>query len=80
MKIFLDVCCLNRLADDQSQARIREEAEAVELLLAEVRSGAVFLVSSEALEDEARRNPSAERRLEVEVLLSQATHLVRIGD
>jgi len=29
----LDVCCLNRLTDDQSQVRIREEAEAVEQVL-----------------------------------------------
>ena len=30
MKVYLDACCLSRLTDDQSQARIRQETEAVE--------------------------------------------------
>ncbi len=30
MRVYLDVCCLSRLTDDHSQARIREEAEAAD--------------------------------------------------
>jgi hypothetical protein len=63
---------LSRLTDDQSQPRIRQEAEAIERLLADVRHGSVQLVSSEALEDEVRRNPSSERRAEAQALLSGA--------
>jgi hypothetical protein len=70
MKIYLDACCLSRLTDDQSQARIREEAEAVEQLLAGVRRRTFELLSSEALEDEVRRNPSMERRVEAQTILS----------
>lgn len=33
MKVYLDVCCLCRLFDDQSQFRIRIETEAVEEIL-----------------------------------------------
>ena len=29
MTVYLDACCLSRLTDDQSQARIREEAESI---------------------------------------------------
>ena len=47
--IYLDACCLNRLNDDQSQHRIREEAEAVELILRRMHSGEVQWISSEAL-------------------------------
>ncbi len=36
------------------------------------------MISSEALEDEARRNPSAERRLEAETLLSLAARTVEV--
>lgn len=36
---YLEVCCLNRPFDDQSQARIRLEAEAVILILAECDTG-----------------------------------------
>jgi predicted nucleic acid-binding protein len=32
-KIYLDVCCLNRPFDDQSQARVRLEAQAVLAIL-----------------------------------------------
>ena len=60
----MDVCCLSRLTDDQSQTRIREEAEAVEQVIIEVQRGNVELTSSEALEDEcgAIRRWSAERK------------------
>jgi predicted nucleic acid-binding protein len=80
VKVFLDACCLSRLTDDQSQARIREEAEAIERILAGVRQGTVELASSEALEDEARRTPSMERRIELEILLSVASITVEVGE
>ena len=80
MKIYFDACSLSRLTDDQMEPRIREEAEAVERVLTQVRLGLTDLISSEALEDEARRNPSMERRLEVETLLSLAAHTVEVDD
>lgn len=80
MKVYLDVCCLNRLTDDQTQAKVREEARAVEQVLAGVRSGAIQLISSEALEDESRRNPTSDRRLEAEAFLMLAADRVEIDD
>ena len=80
MKIYLDACCISRLTDDQSQERIREEAEAIEKLLAWVRRGTVEIASSEALEDEVRRNPHTERRAEGETILSLAMTRVEIDD
>ena len=80
MRIYLDACCLSRLTDDQSQPRIRQEAEAVERLLGCVRRGSVQLVSSEALEDEVRRNPSFERRAEAQALLSIAEIRIEVDD
>jgi len=73
VKVYLDACCLSRLTDDQSQARIRAEAEAVERTFMLIRIGQAQLISSEALEDEVRRTPSIERRLEAEALLSLAS-------
>jgi len=78
VRVYLDACCLSRLTDDQSQARIREEAEAVEQVLAGVRRGSMELLSSEALEDEARRNPSMERRVEAQTILSLAVARIEI--
>jgi hypothetical protein len=80
VKVYLDACCLSRLTDDQSQARIREEADAIEHRLSQVHLGTADLISSEALEDEARRNPSVEWRLEVEALLSLASTAVELDD
>jgi len=47
-------------------------------LLSKVRRGIIDLISSEALEDEARQNPSIERRTEIETLLSLAANTVEI--
>lgn len=80
MRLYLDACCLSRLTDDQSQARVREEAQAVEQVLAGVRRGVVELVSSEVLEDEVRRNPSLERRLEAQTTLTLAVTRIEIDD
>lgn len=49
MRIYLDACCLSRLTDDQSQSKIRGEAEAVAQALAGVRRGTFELLSSEAV-------------------------------
>jgi hypothetical protein len=37
--VYLDVCCLNRPFDDQTQDRIRLEAEAIVLILEHIIRG-----------------------------------------
>lgn len=56
MLIYLDMCCLKRPFDDQSQPRIRLESEAVLSLLAAESDGVRF-VRSMALVLENSRNP-----------------------
>lgn len=80
MKVYLDACCINRLTDNQAQARIREEAEAVELILRGVRNGAIQWISSEALVDEIDRNPDVARRLENTALLALASESLDVND
>ena len=80
MKLYLDACCLNRLTDDQSQARIAEEAEAVERILRLLRDGLIEWLSSTVLKIETSNNPDAERSQEVEVLLSLATDTIPLND
>ena len=79
MKIYLDACCLNRLTDDQTQSRIRQEAEALEQVFRRVRDGFVQWISSEALVDEIARNPNIERRLENSALLTLASEVVAVN-
>jgi hypothetical protein len=67
--IYLDACCINRPFDDQSQARIRLEAEAVLLLLAEIGEGKLRWIGSNVLEYEVSRTPDLQRRQRVQRLL-----------
>jgi predicted nucleic acid-binding protein len=76
LRVYLDACCLNRLTDDQSQARIRDEAEAVESVFRMVRMGMATWISSTALEVEINRNPDADRRHDVAVLLALANEVI----
>ncbi|MEK7405300.1 MAG: hypothetical protein AAB225_09340 [Acidobacteriota bacterium] len=69
MRLYLDACCLNRLTDDQSQDRVRTEAEAVERILGVIREGRATWVSSAVLEVEISRNPDTDRHHDVAVLL-----------
>ncbi len=57
MKIYMDVCCLNRPFDDQGQDRVRVEAEAVLNILEYCQSGQWELAGSEALDFELAQCP-----------------------
>lgn len=72
----MDGCCLNRLTDDQSQARVHEEAEAMEGILRLIEGGRATWVSSRVLEIEIGRNPDLERRHDVLALLAFADEVI----
>ena len=78
MKIYLDVCCLNRPFDDQTQDRIHLESEAVVLILKHVLSGNWEWISSEAVDYEVGQTPNVERRHRVESLIRYADRTVLI--
>ena len=60
-----DNCCFNRPFDDQTQIRIKLEAEAKLKIQEEVRSGKIQLVWSYILDYENNRNPFRERREQI---------------
>jgi hypothetical protein len=72
MLIYLDVFCLNRPFDDQTQDRIRLEAEAVLLILERCQAGEWRLLSSEAVDYGISRIPDVDRRRKVFHLASVA--------
>lgn len=72
MKLYLDVCCLNRPFDDQSQTRVRLEAEAVLSVLEMAEAGRAEVLGSDIIDDEISQNPDAERREKVGLLLRAA--------
>jgi hypothetical protein len=78
--VYLDLCCLNRPFDDQHQARVRLEAEAVLGLIELARHGELNWVGSDILDLESSRNPDVDRRRRVETLLSCVTSRVAAGE
>ena len=78
--VYLDLCCINRPFDDQRQARVRLEAEAVLGLIELARRGELKWIGSDILDLESSRNSDADRRRRVEVLLSCVTSKVAAGE
>ncbi len=78
LRIYLDVCCLNRPFDDQRQDRIRLESEAVLLILGHCAVGTWQWISSAVVEEEVNNTPSIERRHRVRSMLSGAHSTVAL--
>jgi len=79
MRIYFDLCALNRPFDDQQQDRIRLEAEAVLMVLDQVQAGNHKMLGSDVLDFENGKNPDEERRNDVENLLSMAESHVTLS-
>lgn len=79
MRLYLDVCCLNRPFDNPSQERIRLESEAVLLILQRIQTGEWKLISSEMVEDEIEQTPNAHRRERLKILHAHAHEVVHIN-
>ncbi len=80
MKIHLDVCCLNRLFDDQHQARVSIETAAVQQVLELVESSPLSDYSSAMAQVEIERIPSPDRRRKVMALLPPKEHILPLSD
>ena len=80
MKIYLDVCAIQRPLDTPDQIRIILEAEAILGILALCESGRVELVSSDALTYETEQNPLPVRKEHARAVLSRAKSHVRLSD
>jgi len=64
--VYLDVCCLNRPFDDQTQERIRDETRAVYNILLRVRRRELAWISSAIVDREVRETPERRRRTRVQ--------------
>ncbi|MCA9942249.1 MAG: PIN domain-containing protein, partial [Anaerolineales bacterium] len=62
MKIYLDVCCLNRPFDDQKQQRVRLESEAILLIMTRFESNQWQWFSSEVVLDEILQTGNEDRK------------------
>ena len=79
-KIYLDTCCLNRPFDDQTQTRIRLEAEAVLAILAQIENGEWDWVGSDVLKDEVEQIPDTQKLSRVSLFLDFVVEAINIGE
>ncbi len=63
IRVYLDNCCLNRPFDDQRQARIRLESEAIMAIIEQIQSGKINWISSGAIDIELSYAPDNIRYL-----------------
>jgi len=75
----MDVCCLNRPFDDQTQDRIRIESEVVLTILNRCLCY-WLLVGSEVIDYEISKIPDDERKRRVEILISIAGEKVIVDE
>ncbi|MCK4224863.1 MAG: PIN domain-containing protein [candidate division Zixibacteria bacterium] len=80
MRVYLDVCCLNRPFDDQTQDRLRFESEAILTILHRCEIGKWKLVTSEVTDLEISRIPSVDRKRKVAILVSLSDHTIVIDE
>ena len=80
MKIYFDMCSLQRPLDDKSQLRVLVEAEAVLGVLALCESRKAELIASDALVFETDANPDAVRRDFAAQAIAKAAQFVKTSD
>lgn len=80
MKVYLDVCCLNRPFDEASQPRVAIEAAAVVSVLQLIDSGQLTDYSSEMARVEIERMSDGDRRKKVASLLPPTERIIPLSD
>jgi predicted nucleic acid-binding protein len=80
MKIYLDVCCLNRPFDDASQMRVHLEAEAVLGIIQQVEQTEWTWVSSDAVVYEISKTPNEDRKERLWSLESGASERLELTE
>ncbi len=80
MKIYLDACCLNRPFDDQRQARVRLEAEAISLILQKLHQRDWEWIGSDVLAYELGQTEDVERKERLLHLAGQSHQVVEMTE
>jgi hypothetical protein len=79
MRIYLDMCAIQRPLDTCDQIRIVLEAEAVLGILALCESGQLELLSSDALVYETEQNPLSVRKEHGRAVLAKAREKIALS-
>ncbi len=79
-RIYLDVSCLNRPEDDQQQARIRLETEAISIIMERFEEGQWLHLASDMAVIEINANRDAKRRRRALALLPDRSEIFPLND
>ena len=80
MKIYMDVCCLNRPFDELSQDRVYLEAEAVLSIVSRCEKGEWNLIASGTIEYELLKLPDTDRLEQIRELYAIAKEYVKLTE
>jgi len=80
MRIYMDVCCLNRPFDDQTQHKIHLEAEAIKIIFEKNELQKLEIISSEVIDLEISKIPNLMKKRQVQLLASVYKDKIRIND
>jgi predicted nucleic acid-binding protein len=80
MKIYLDVCCLNRPFDDHQQDRVRLESEAVLTILTRCQAKTYTLLNSEVIDVGISKIPDNDRQEKVRLLSSISQNYLVVNE
>jgi hypothetical protein len=80
LSIYMDCCCLNRSADDQTQDKIRIESDAIIGILSKCFYGSWKLIGSDIVEYEIIRTPDLNKRNRALNLYSLAKEKIIFND
>ncbi len=78
MRIYLDVCCLNRPFDDQTVDRNYMESKAVLVILSRMEEGEWKWVSSEIVDYEISKTPNVRRIQNINQLIGNADECIAV--
>ena len=79
MKVYLDACCINRPFDDQTQDRVRLEAEAVLIVIRHFENHEWTWYGSDILDFELNQIPDIERRQKTRQLIRFLHSIIEIN-
>lgn len=80
MRIYLDVCCLNRPYDDQRQDRVHLESEAIITILKHIESKEWSWISSGVVNYEISQTSDEERKGRLQSLVHWASVFIAVDE
>ena len=80
MRIYLDVCCLNRPFDDLSKERVQFESDAILAIISRCQVGKWNLVTSETISYEVSEMRNNDKLEKVNALVSVAAEKLLLSD